>query len=74
MSRITAFILHGLLLCEQPPTPLPAPTRYCVLAIPPAYVVKTAQLEPLYCSHDRNGECLVFTPGWLVVSDVVPCD
>lgn len=74
MSRITAIIVMGLLLYEQPPTPLPAPTRYCVLAIPPSQIVKAARLEPLYCNHDQEGECHPYQLGWLVVSDAVPCD
>ncbi len=73
MSRLTAIIVLGLALYE-PTTPLLAPTRFCVLAIPPAYVVRTAELQPLYCNHVQGGDCIPYQFGGLVISDAVPCD
>jgi hypothetical protein len=71
ISRITAIIILALAF-HQPATSLPAATCSCVLAILPSYVVSTAQLEAVYCSH-YNGQCEPYPAGWIVVSDAVPC-
>lgn len=73
VSRIIAIIVLGLALYDPVP-PLPPPTRYCVLAIPPSYVVRYPQLEAVYCRRDHDGICVPYQLGWVVVSEAVPCD
>lgn len=47
---------------------------YCALVLPPAQVVRRAQLEAVYCKGlDAENQCQADF-GWIVVSEPVPYD
>ena len=53
--------------------PIQQAKTYCALALPPSQVVRTPQLEAVYCQRMLNGQCHAGV-GWIIVSEPVPCE